>query len=308
MAEGAAISREDAFRAQLGDEDWFFDSYNYAPRARVQTKCTAFGVVVDEGLSYAGQNMDVPSYVEGRQALLRIKEPDSDLEALVFTYAGTMGLCGMNNAPLGVTCNTLMQLANRPDGLPVAFVLRSLLQKRSFKEAESFLRSVPHACGQNYIVTAIGRTASFECSPKKVVEYRPREDGSRVCHTNHPLVNDDIERFEELMTTNPTSGWVRGQANTCSRFSSVAARTVHRDAPIDLKELRAALRAKDDPAHPVCRDLSSNVNSSSIAYTAGSVIYELCATPALYLTAGPPTESDELMFEFSQSALGDPTQ
>jgi predicted choloylglycine hydrolase len=301
LAEGANISRETAFRLQLGDEDWFFDAYHYRPRANVKSKCTAFGLVGDEGSpSYAGQNMDVMSYVEGHQVLLRVQHADSELETLVFTYAGVIALCGMNNAPLGVNCNTLMQLGYRPDGLPVAFVARRLTQMRSFDDAVTFLSTITHAAGQNYTVSTQDRVGSFECSPNKVVEYRPRADGRRVCHTNHPLANDDTASFKALTELDSKNKWVLGHSSSCSRLASIAARTVYRDGAINLDDLKAALRAKDDPNNPVCRDLTTDLNENVIAYTAGSLIYECGDTPRLHLASGPPSESEFLTFKFSR--------
>jgi predicted choloylglycine hydrolase len=301
LAEGASIAKEDAFRLQLLDEDWFFDAYHYATRPEVRDKCTAFGIVGDS--TYAGQNMDIPSLVDGHQVLLRIEYPDSDLESLIFTYAGMNCLVGMNNSPLGVTCNTLMQLGGCADGLPVSFIARTILEKTSFDEAAVFLKSVKHASGQNYLLSTRGQVGSFECSPNQVTEYKPREDGSRVCHTNHPLANDDTDSFEALKKSHPDGGWARDD-NTRSRFSSIASRTLDCADTPGLDELKAALAAKDDPSHPVCRDYSTNTEASVIAFTAGSMIYEYAEESSFHLAAGPPSESEFLTFLFSKQFDG----
>ena len=301
MAEGANIEWKRMFRYKMMDEDWFFDNYHYASQAKIHCKCTSFGVANQKGLpTYAGQNMDIMSYAEGHQVLLRIQYPDNDLESLVYTCAGTLALCGMNNAPLGVNCNTLMQLGCRPDGLPVAFVARSLLEKASYEEAVNFLGNTTHAVGQNYILSTANRVGSYECSPNKVVEYRPRTDGRRVCHTNHPMINDDTSKFEEL-NESKSGGSKLGNANSCSRLASIAARTVHRDGMVGLDDLKSALRAKDDPDNPVCRDHSTNIQASVIAYTVGSVIYEYSQKAQLHLASGPPSESEFMTFQFSST-------
>lgn len=304
-AEAAGIEAERFLRFQLIDEHWSFDAYHYAPHARVNNKCTAFAVVGEEGRpTYAGQNVDIPSYIEGHQVLLHIQYPDSDLENLVYTYSGSISLMGMNNAPLGINLNTLMQLGCRPDGLPIVFLTRKLLEMTSYDEAVAFLHGITHSSGTNVTVSTPGQVGSFECSPNKVVEYRPRADGLRVCHTNHPLANDDTASFEDLKNKTPDNNWVKGHGNTCSRLASIAARTVNRDHPIELEGLKAALRAKDDPDNPVCRDLSTDINASLIAYTAGSMIYEMSQDPKLHLAAGPPSESDFLTFGFSRKLSG----
>ena len=300
LAEGAGISRETAFQLQLVDEDWSFDAYHFAPRAKIANKCTSFGMVGENGIpTYAGQNMDIPSYVDGHQVLLRIQYPESDLESLVYTFAGSIVLCGMNNSPLGVNCNTLMQLGGCADGLPVAFVARTILEQTTYSDAIAFLNTIKHAAGQNYILSTIDKVGSFECSPNQVVEYCPRVDGSRVCHTNHPLANEDVDNFRELIKTASHNGWVRGYCDTSSRFASIAARTMNRTGSVELDELKAALSAKDDVDHPVCRDHSTDINASAIAFTAGSLIYEMTENPKLHLAAGPPSESEFMTFEFT---------
>jgi len=299
LAEGANIPFQTAFRAQLGDEDWFFDAYKYRPQASLPSKCTAFGLVGDNGTpGYAGQNMDIQSYVDGHQLLLRIQYPDSDLESLVFSYSGYLGLCGMNNSTLGVNCNTLMQLGLRPDGLPVTFIVRALLEKRSFDDAVAFVTGITHAAGQNYTISTRHRVGSYECSPNKVVEYRPRIDGSRVCHTNHPLVNDDTADFEALKRSDPENRWVRPATNSCARLASIAARTLNRDGTVTLADLKAALRARDDPANPVCFEPDESANGSVIAFTAGSMVFEHSDHPRLHLAAGPPSRSEFMEFSF----------
>ena len=304
-AEAAGIEADRFLRFQLIDEHWAFEAYHYAPQARVHNKCTAFAVVGEQGRpTCAGQNVDIPSYIEGHQVLLHIQHPDSDLESLVYTYAGSISLMGMNNSPLGINLNTLMQLGCRPDGLPIVFLTRKLLELTSYDEAVAFLHEITHSSGTNCTVSTPGRAGAFECSPNKVVEYRPRADGLRVCHTNHPLANDDTESFEVLKKVNPDSKWVTGHGNTCSRLASIAARTVYRDGPVTLEDLKAALRAKDDPDNPVCRDRSTDINASLIAYTAGSMIYELSGDPKLHLAAGPPSESEFLAFGFTRKFSG----
>jgi len=303
-ADAVNIDRNRFLLFQLIDEHWAFDAYHYAKRARIHNKCTSFGVVGEDGQpTFAGQNMDIPSYVEGHQILLHIQYPDSDLESLIYTFAGSISLCGMNNSPLGINLNTLMQLGYKNDGLPIVFLVRLLLETASYEQAVRLLNSAPISTGINVTVSEPGRVGAFECSPNKIVEYRPREDGRRVCHSNHPLVNGDTGHFEQLKQITPESKWIAGYASTCSRLASMSARTVNRQGPIKLDDLKAALRASDDPINPVCRGTSTDINSSVIAYTAGSMVYELSDNPQMNLASGPPTEAEFVTFGFAKKYL-----
>ena len=75
-------------------------------------------------------------------------------EALRISIAGNIGLNGLNASGLGVTCNTLAQLNYSIDGLPVAFIVRAILDRNSLMKPRSFLRTITHASGQNYILSS----------------------------------------------------------------------------------------------------------------------------------------------------------
>ena len=236
--------------------------------------------------------MDIPSWVEGTQVLLRVMPTDDAPEALVFAFAGIIGLNGLNANSLGVTCNTLAQLNYSIDGLPVSFIVRSILEKQSIDQAEQFLRSIKHASGQNYILSTPGDMRCFESCATSVVRYAPEEYQGRVFHSNHPLVNSD-----ESTILPPEK---RRSKNTVARFSSICRRLGNMSRLMALDDIKSALAAHDDPNNPVSRNI--NNQGSTIGYTAGASIYELGATPRLHLAAGPPCETEFDAFKFSTNA------
>jgi len=59
---------------------------------------------------------------------------------------------GLNNRAVAINCNALLQLAPSKRGLPVAFIVRSVLEKGSFEEALCFVKAIDHASGQNYLL------------------------------------------------------------------------------------------------------------------------------------------------------------
>ena len=120
------------------------------------------------------QNMDLPEVMDGGQTVLRSTAPDGG-QTVVLTAAGMIGLTGCNSDGLGVCVNTLSMLNHSADGLPVAFVLRGLLERRTLAGAEAFLRAVPHASGQHYAIGSGDDVAGFECSAGGVVA----SDGGR---------------------------------------------------------------------------------------------------------------------------------
>jgi len=289
--KGIAEAAEQPFEYILGlnlmDEEWVYglrQSLN-----KPTEKCTAFGVPAQAGnTGFAGQNMDISSWADGKQSLLRIKATKKTPEALVFSIAGCIGLNGVNAAGLGVTCNTLSQLQYAVDGLPVLFIVRTLLEQRSIDDAVNFLLSIKHASGQNYILSTKNEMRCFECCGNSVIAYRPEQFEGRVFHTNHPLASSDVTNNPELN---------RSSKSTVARLDSITERLGQPSQLLALDDIKAALSAKDDPENPVSCD--NNPEGSSIGFTAGSSIYEFENPPRLHLAAGPPSISEYQIYEFT---------
>lgn len=290
IAEGAEQDFHHILGLQLIDEEWIFGLCRGLDKPT--TKCTAFAVPKQiVGISYAGQNMDIPSWVEGHQVLLRVMATANSPEALLFSIAGSIGLNGLNASSLGITCNALPQLAYSTDGLPVQFIVRSILACQDIDQAEHFLHQIKHASGQNYILSGPGDMRCFECSGNQVVRYAPEDQHGRLFHTNHTLINPDSSEFAEQITAKPNS--------SVPRLNSIIHRLGDPSRTVTLDDTKAALAAHDDPDNPVSRVINEENTSSSIGYTAGSSIYEFSPVPRLYLAAGPPCETEFEVFEFT---------
>jgi len=273
IAEGAGADPELVYALQLLDEEWAYRRRRAAAGQR--EKCSSFAIVGPErGPTYIGQNMDLAPYTDGHQALLRVKSGGSP-GALVFSTVGMIGLMGVNDAGIGVCVNSLPQLASAPEGVPVAFVLRRLLQSRSLAQASDLVMRLPHATNQHYVIAAAGAARSFEASASGVTEYFP-PDPSRILHTNHPLaaVEANVEPAQD-------------RANSVARLQSLAGR-LGKGAP-GLEILKAALSSCDDPANPVCR--IPDAAAGLIGFTTGSMISAIGASKIeCWVSPGPPSE------------------
>jgi len=293
IAEGASLPFERILLLQLSDEEWVFGRMLWPKNAAAQfrSKCTAFGLHdAEQRKTYAGQNMDIPPFHEGRQVILHILHEDSDLEAFIFASAGGLGFMGLNNAPLGVCCNTLMELSACNDGLPVAFVLRTLLERTSQDEAEAVLRSIRHASGQNYLIATREGVGTFECSASDIAKVVNRGEKHWICHTNHAL--GGIERAN-LIPSHKLS-------NSRARLASIVNRVVSISEHPTVEGFKAALSASDDPVNPVSRKLSAASVHDSISYTAGSAIYEMGTRARLHIAPGPPCETAFRTLDFDR--------
>jgi isopenicillin-N N-acyltransferase like protein len=270
IAAGARQSFETIFAYQLMDEEWWYRTSLARSRRAAIEACSAVGVMRKDGTSLVAQNMDLPSVYDGTQVLLRLGPADGP-EALVFGPAGMIGTTGLNRNGVAVCCNSLPQLRHSAVGLPVAFVFRGVLARETFEDAGTFLQTVPHATGQNYLVGAPGEVKNLECSAGQVRDVAPA--GGQVMHTNHPLANEDIDveaaRKERGSTTVERLERLRGDLGGLGERVTVE----------DVK------RTLSDRDVPVC------VPRGSDWMTLGSLVMELSDEPVLHIAPGPPADT-----------------
>jgi hypothetical protein len=272
VADGAGLDRDLVYGLQLMDEEWFH-RVRAGLNRRIPGKCSSLAIVQPGGPTWIGQNMDLGDYTDGHQVVLRIGPDGEKPGALVFTTAGVIALMGVNDAGVGVCVNSLPQLPSAPEGVPVAFVIRRLLQARNLDEASEWVQAMPHATNQHYLIAEPGAVRSFECSAAGVNEYHPA-DPSRVLHTNHPLA--DVQGEPE----GPDE-----RRNSAQRLASLSNRLA--SGSPGLAELQAAFSACDDPEHPVCR----TGGGGNIGFTCGSMLSALPHEGGAirsWVSAGPP--------------------
>ena len=293
IAEGAGLDFDTVFARQLSDEEPWFRLEKKLDRSwGAPEQCTAVGVDSQgEMPAIVAQNMDTPSYYDGYQVLLHIKHPNSDLEAFVFTIAGKISLAGMNNAPFGICCNTVLQLDYAKDGLPEDFIVRGALAQPSFEESLAFLRQVKHASGQNYVIGGPERVLSLECSANKIVEFTPYPGANRVYHTNHPIVNDDQEIHRQRLAamTSAQREALETAYTGYKRFQTMERHLGDPEELITIDKIKAALSSHDGP---VCIDDPKKV-------TLGCLIMDLLSSnPTLQLAPGPPCSTPFKTYTF----------
>jgi hypothetical protein len=297
LAEGAAVDYQTMFAHQLADEDWWFRLFHRpgTPGQRGEA-CSALALwESDSGKTLLAQNMDTPAFWDGFQVLLRIRDA-AGLETLVFTVAGTIALCGLNHRGVGVCCNTLLQCDHSPHGLPVAFVVRGVLARTTREAAAAFVRQVPHASGQNYLIGGPDGATDLEASAGEVCEYAPCPGAGRVFHTNHPLVNGNQAMMRQRLAAMPPAQreafLVR--STTLERFATLQAGLgPASDWRLDGDGVKALLSTP-----PVC------VEKSATRITLGCAVMDLSSRPRLELAPGPPNATDFRVHTFGEALHG----
>jgi len=287
IADGSAQTLEDIMVFNLLDEFWVYQN-NLANH-----HCSGMGVPATKGQpAYIAQNMDIESYTDGYQVLIRLSRTSTRPEQFILTHPGIIALNGMNEKGIGACMNTLMQLKASTTGLPVAFIVRRILNSSDKNELLNFIQTVPHASGQNYIIGIGDEVFDFEASANKVVRFNPNNANGTIYHTNHPLVNDDVKEW--FKKYDPTLSAKPAEHNSSIRLAAVTNRIAGK-AVVDDVLIKETLRSKDDSNNPVCRAPKNG------GFTFGSVIMTLSGKPFLQVTAGPPDESEYKRFDFSNN-------
>jgi len=234
IADGAEIAFNTMYAFQLVDEQWVLG------RKIANSGCTSFAVrKTKNNPTINAQNLDIP-FFHGYATLLHIKDPNADMEAFILTFPGLIGTNGMNNKPVSVCVNALTQLQPAEDGLPVAFVVRGILEQNSYSEAEAFLKTIKHAAGQNYIIADVDNMTSFECSKQVVIPFVPFEGAAFTYHTNHPITNDNyVDGFLDNLQSRNIK--IEDYNARCFRFKSLAQNFPDNSTVFDVDKIKSIL-------------------------------------------------------------------
>lgn len=284
IADGSGLSFEAVYATQLMDEEWWIIADEKANH-----HCSSLGVLAEPArAAFVAQNMDLVAWNEGFQVLLTVRGEKGAPDQKILTMAGMIGLCGMTSAGLGIVVNTLSQLSVSRSGLPVAFVTRGALASGDHDGAVAFLKRIPHASGQNYIVADRSKLSDLECSAGGAFTFTRKP----VCvwHTNHPLASTDLR--------GGSHDHVASDRNTKSRMAvldGVLGRNASMPSIDDAKHL---LANRDDAADPISRRLGEN---GSHAFTFASVVYELGPEPKAHVASGPPCTVPFKTYDFASA-------
>jgi len=278
ISEGSGLDLDTVFAFQLVDEIWVLG------RDILAGKCTTIGRSKSEKHpAMVAQTLDIPTFYHGFQTLLHIKDPAHEMETFLFTFPGFIAANGINNHSVAVVVNAVQQLENSRDGLPVAFVIRGILQRKTYADAVKFIKTIKHGAPQNYMIGGTGEMGSFECSTTNVSQYIPFEGALFTYHTNHPLRNlNYAPGFAQYLKSKNISP--DDYTHPCPRFRALQSILRDNSVSIDVNTLK---------------DIFSNretiINNQG---TFGCTIMILGKNPELHISPGRPDEELYQVFRF----------
>jgi isopenicillin-N N-acyltransferase like protein len=189
-----------------------------------------------------------------------------------------------------VNVNTLAQLAYGQTGLPVAFVVRGILERASFLDAAAFVRGISHASGQSFTIGDPAHVAYFEASAHDVVEVCG-VPGEFLLHTNHPLASTDYGAAvtHEMASPNMVD-------NSHIRYRTLQNRIFAGSGLDPVNLIQETLRCRGSITDPVCRRWLSDGSF----FTYSSTVMVLSGRPHLIASPGPPDVHPYSTFQFNR--------
>lgn len=255
-------------------------SFRYLPMA-ANFGCSTFAVVseAETGHTLVGQTYDMPEFLQDYLLLLRLKPSDGPNQ-LVFTFAGLVGACGLNEAGIGVSINYLSPL-DVGLGRLHSVVVRQILAARNLAGALVPPVVPPRAGGAHYLVAdQDGTVLSIETTGKRHSVFLPQT--AAIWHTNHYLATELKER-EFIRETSIGSSLARYAALT---------RFFHESGDkLTLSRLQELTRNHASFPQSICAHSAPNTTGDQRSCTVAAMINVL-AERTMHVTAGCACEHD----------------
>lgn len=282
IADGAGLDFDTIYAYQLIDEFW-----TVGPDLGF-SKCTTVAAGPRNGRpAFVAQTLDIPAFYHGFQTVLRVKDDMHGVESLVFTIPGVVAANGLNSRSIGICVNAVTQLAYSPKGLPVDFVIRGILRRKTFEEAVKFLESIQPAAPQTYVLGGPAEAGVFERSAAKMARFLPFEGAEFSYHTNHPMVNDDYDpKFPDMLKRREMT--VEEYQGRCRRFRFLGGLLKDNSAVLDLESIKRIFGNRE-----------AGINNEG---TYGCTIMVLGERPELHISPGRPDEAPYQTLGFAPRA------
>ncbi|MCK9595761.1 C45 family peptidase [Candidatus Pacearchaeota archaeon] len=177
IAKGAGVPFEDLMVFNCEEEFLEF----YIPR------CTSIALKTEDNKILVGHNEDwLQSYK--KNGLYLIHAEIAGRKFLALSYLGSLPgtSCGLNDKHIAFTTNSL-NFDRLKKGIPRTFIMRSLLDAKSIKEAEKSITDPWRSICDN---TLVADNKHFEDIETLWGRYKKFHNNHWLVHTNHPLLKD----------------------------------------------------------------------------------------------------------------------
>lgn len=243
--------------------------------------CTSFNVLPEssaERKGFIGQTFDMEKYYGRFNVLLHIT-PRSGPKMMVYSFAGVLGLNGMNSMGVGSVINKVVAKDATP-GVIFPVIIRRLLAQEHIGDALGAAIFAPRASGITYQL-ADNNGVAF-CAETSASRYELLPLSGAMAHTNH-YVGSSMKEFE-------TPGWLT-HGGSFVRYQ-VANRFLQTNlGKIDLEMLMKLTREHTNYPRSICAHGSKGEDEKVAFHTVAAMIMDLSES-CLWVCHGNPCEND----------------
>ncbi|MFX0207079.1 MAG: C45 family autoproteolytic acyltransferase/hydrolase [Candidatus Hodarchaeota archaeon] len=233
-------------------------------------ECTA---IYFKETALLGQNWDWAKELEMLAIILRIKSEDKP-EILMMSEPGIIGKIGLNSKGIGV-CLNFLDSGQVCKGVPIHILLRSILDSLSIDEAVKRIEPFKEGKSANILIgDAQGGLIDFEFANQQI--YEPKSDSKVFLHTNHYLLNEELNVDLEKL------------ANSFARYEQ-ALQMVRTFEDNSLEGMKRILLDQTGGDMPICRPYVPNPDIGN-AGTVCSIIMDL-EDLKMHITLGNPIKN-----------------
>jgi len=273
IAKGAGLDYETMLAFQLSEEIDVFS--NDLPSHH----CTSISINKRDTLhTLLAQNMDPPLFLHGFPTLLHIIDTKRNMESYILTVPGLIGMTGLNSKGVGITCNSISMLNHSKRGLPIAFIVRTVLTLNNEYEAFSFIENATIGIPQCFTIGGKTEARCYECSANEIKLFYPYENKNITLHTNFAASNRDFNNdFVDLLIE---YGRTVDDPYYCPRYFLAYDKIIENDYLLDVSTVQSILSLSEPEIEPI-----------SNKYTYASLVMILSENPCLYIAPGKPHQT-----------------
>ncbi len=280
ISEGCGIKFETILAFQLSEE------ISALSNEMGDKHCTAIGINKTEmEPTYLAQNMDPEKFLHGFPLILHITDDKTKIESYVYTFPGFIGLDGLNSEGVAITCNSMSMLNYSKHGLPVSFIVRTVLEQPHEECAFDFIKDVPIGISQCFTIGGISQVKCFECSANQKKEYYPFKNKNIVLHTNFAAANRDFSnQFIQVLAE---YGKTTDDPYYCPRFYLAYDKIQEVNYKLNYENIKSILSLTEPEVWPISND-----------DTYGCLIMKLDKNPTLFIAPGRPDKTHFIELTF----------
>ncbi len=291
MAEGAGITLTEAYVLQIRYELLYVLMAMHA-----KDGCTSFGISgakTADGLSLAGQNVDIPENIEDMGIMLHLT-PKEGPAMLLYTSVGQIGYIGINSAGLGAFGNALNAPGWKP-GVPRYLLCRRMLESSSMEEALKVTEIPRGASTNNLLMDSTRSVVDIEFTVDDVRTLEMEKDKGFFAHSNHYLHPDFIGIEPEGTVILPDSKDRIARINELLSDEIIAKKN-----NITVEKMHEILSDHDGYPVSICRHQVEKPKPGNERIANIKTVCSFISKPEageIYITVGNPCENERFLYK-----------